>query len=195
MKIGIDIDDTIANTFEKIVEEALDYTRKNINPNFQLEDAGKTVTNLPYKEMFGWNDEQDEKFWKEHDFTKIILEITIKENAAEVIDRLYQNHEIYLITARSQMLGENTEALTKQWLAKNQVKYHHFYMNAEEKIDLCLENKIDLFIDDAYHHCKKMQENKIQTFMMSSKMNQNIQDHSIPVFHNWKEIGEELKVI
>lgn len=90
MKIGIDIDDTIANTFEKIVEEALDYTRKNINPNFQLEEAGKTVTNLPYKEMFGWNDEQDEKFWKEHDFTKIILEITIKENAAEVIDRLYQ---------------------------------------------------------------------------------------------------------
>ena len=41
MKIGIDIDDTIANTFEKIVEEALDYTRKNINPNFQLEEVGK----------------------------------------------------------------------------------------------------------------------------------------------------------
>lgn len=195
MRIGIDIDDTIANTFEKVIESAVTYTRENIDPNYQLKEVGKSVTNLPYKEMFGWNDQQDSDFWKKYDFGKDISEITIKENAADVIARWYENHEIYLITARSKKLGEDIETLTRKWLEKHKIKYHHLFMEAEEKIDLCLANKIELFIDDTYHHCKKMQENKIKAFMMRSQMNQNIKDESIPVFQNWKEIGEKLKDI
>jgi len=195
MRIGIDIDDTIANTFDLVAKYALQYTRENINPNFEISNnPGKNITVLPYKEMFGWTDEQDENFWEENRFGDYLLEIKIKEDAANVIGKLYEDNEIHIITARSpEKLGEEAVDLTKKWLEMNNIKYHHLYMSAEEKIGICLENKIDLFIDDAYHHCKKMSENNIKAFMMSSEMNKGIEDDSICVVHNWKEIDEKLK--
>lgn len=195
MRIGIDIDDTIANTFELIAQNALKYTREKINPNFEVsKNAGKTITMQPYKEMFDWTDEQDKAFWEANNFGEYILSVPIKEDAAKVIERLYENNEIYIITARSpEKLGEKAGELTKKWLEMNKIKYHHLYMSAEEKIGICLENKIDIFIDDAYHHCKKMSQNNIKAFMMCSEMNKGIEDDSICIVHNWKEIDEKLK--
>lgn len=195
MRIGIDIDDTIANTYESFFKIAIEYTKKNVNPNFKLENCStKIITNMPYQELFDWTDEQDKIFWATYYLPPVILGITIKENAKQVINKLFENNEIFIITARSRKLGDNVEELTRIWLDNNGVKYHQLYMDAEEKLDICLKNKIDLFIDDAYYYCKQMKDNNIKTFMLSSEINKGIKDDSIPVFRNWKEIGEYLNI-
>ena len=59
-------------------------------------------------------------------------------------------------------------------------------------VTVAKENGIDLFIEDSYDACKKFSENGIKSILMTTKMNQDIDQGSIVRVKNWKEIYEEI---
>ena len=67
MNIGIDIDNTLTDIEKDLFDIANKYTKK-INPNFKDKSPVKFdgFTNMAafYTDLFGWNDEQLENFFR-----------------------------------------------------------------------------------------------------------------------------------
>lgn len=194
MRLGIDIDDTISNTYQTVIKYAEDFTRNYCHREYASieERAGNIKTHQYIQEIFEWNAEEEKIFFKEY-YRKFIAEVKPKEDVQRVLQKLYRQHEIILITARweDEKQGGIEEA-TKKWLENYQIPYHKMFLN-RPKLEVCKENHIDVFIDDSYMNCKSVQEGGIKTYMMNCIANQNIKDYEIERVYNWNEIYEKLK--
>ena len=193
MNIGIDIDDTIANSTEEWIKYALEYEKKHpeiikeYNKKFE-----KLTTHKWLEEFFKWNEKDKINFFREYT-EKAFKMLEIKQNADIVINRLYeQGDNIYIVPARHDM-DDSTDVIgiTKEWLLKNNIKYTKIFFNENTKLDICKKEKIDIFIDDSYTICKELSKNKIPVLLMKSKYN-NIEDSKIPKVENWDEIYDRI---
>ena len=193
MNIGIDIDDTIANSTEEWIKYALEYEKKHpeIIKEYNKKFA-KLTTHKWLEEFFKWNEKDKINFFREYT-EKAFKMLEIKQNADIVINRLYeQGDNIYIVTARHDM-DDSTDVIgiTKEWLLKNNIKYTKIFFNENTKLDICKKEKIDIFIDDSYTICKELSKNKIPVLLMKSKYN-NIEDSKIPKVENWDEIYDRI---
>ncbi len=84
MNIGIDIDDTIANTTEIYDILAKEYTEKILKRKFKLKDV-ETFDSMWAKYLYGWTTEEDKKFWDLY-YKKVCQEVKPKEHAVDVIE-------------------------------------------------------------------------------------------------------------
>ena len=189
MNIGIDIDDTISETFEILLPYSQKYTIEDLKRESNI-DINKNLSNHLYVEKVNnWNDIETKNFWEKY-YGTILREVKIKKFASETINRLKEKgHKIYLITARSKVFNSNTEQITKKWLIDNNVEYDKLIINASDKLKIIKENNIDLFIDDSYTNCKEVSENtNTHVYMMTSMINRNFKDEKIKRVYSWPEI-------
>ena len=56
------------------------------------------------------------------------------------------------------------------------------------KYQACLDNNVELFIDDSYKNCMEMASNGIEVFMVDAKYNYSLNDEKIRRVYSWKEI-------
>ena len=69
------------------------------------------------KHVYGWSIEEDKNFWDLY-YEKVIENVNLKDAAAEVINKLYENNEIIIITARWDRKSNIINNITKEWLKK-----------------------------------------------------------------------------
>ena len=100
MKIGIDIDDTVSKTNERLIEEALKYDREYVKgKGFKDPEA------YSFMEMFYWSVVDVDNFLKRFRKGNAFYELDEKEDAALYISKLYdEGNEIYFITRRQNTL-------------------------------------------------------------------------------------------
>lgn len=183
MKIGIDIDDTITNTWEvmipycsklyKIDESVL----KKSNPYYQsvkdkvsLAEYCKDI--LPITE-------------------KVVLDIPLKKDVPEVIKRLRaMHHQIIFITSRSSIDMTNPYQKTVEYLNNHQIEYDKLIVAKNRKDLTCLEEGIELFIDDSNNHCDRVSNVGIDVLMFETEYNK----HNLRHKHvsSWKEIEDYI---
>lgn len=161
MRIGIDIDDTITNTQDKIDEIALN------KENIKVYDRTKHW----FYDRFNCSEEEDEIFF--HKYAKEIMgEANIKENASLYINKLHDlGHEIYIITARSNKYADNIMDITLDYLDKNEIKYDKIIFQSHNKADICKENNIDVMIDDSIEHINEITDIGIKVIIMDNEYN------------------------
>lgn len=189
MRIGIDIDDTTVVTVKSMIKYADIYDReqlgkKGINGNFGL------IQNRYYLQaLYGWSTEEKFAFFDIY-YKNILEECTPLQNAPEVIRKLKkEGNEIFFITARlNNVKNCDTETITKNSLAENNIPYDKLIINASDKLKVCKEYDIDIFIEDSYDTCKELQENGIKSYLMTTKMNENIDTGDIERVSCWDEI-------
>lgn len=189
MRIGIDIDDTTLVTVTSMIKYADKYDiedlgRKGTNGNLGL------IKNRYYlKVLYGWDDETKFSFFDKY-YKNVLEECTPFTNSPEVIRNLKKDgHEIYFITARLTNIKDcNAEEITKDTFAKYNIPYDKLIVNAKDKLQYCINNKIDLFIEDSYETCKELESHGIKTILVTTKMNESIKDDSIKRVNNWDEI-------
>lgn len=189
MRIGIDIDDTTVVTVKSMIKYADIYDReqlgkKGINGNFGL------IQNRYYLQaLYGWSTEEKFAFFDIY-YKNILEECTPLQNAPEVIRKLKkEGNEIFFITARlNNVKNCDTETITKNSLAENNIPYDKLIINASDKLKVCKEYDIDIFIEDSYDTCKELQENGIKSYLMTTKMNENIDTGDIERVSCWNEI-------
>ena len=189
MNIGIDIDDTISETFEALLPYSQKYTIEDLKRKSNININGNYTNHLYIENANGWNDTETKNFWKKY-YGDILKEVNIKKFASEVINKLKKNgNKIYLITARWDIPNISTKQITENWLIKNNIMYDKLFMNASDKLQLVKENNIDLFIDDSYKNCKKVSENaNTKVYMMTSMVNKDLDDKTIKRVFSWPEI-------
>lgn len=175
MNIGLDIDDTMTNTSELKIE----YFRKY----FKIDDMNKLIDMLNPKKIDG---ELSDFF--EDNLLEMTRTYTLKENVKEVIDRLRsKGHKIFIITARGCRIDGGIVEETKKYLDNNGIVVDKVILKLREKTDACIENKIDIMVDDSISILEELKKNNIKTVLFNSIVNNNI-DTDIDRVNNWIEV-------
>lgn len=179
MRIGIDIDDTITDTWKYMIPI---YSKV-----FSKEPTILEKSPPYYYSIADSNISVDEYFEKMRPYyIENIMNVPLKPHAKEVINELYnQGHTIILITARGK-LYDNPDEVTKAYLTKQGIKYHKLITRASKKDYVCLSEKIDLFIDDSIKHCKSVTNAGIKVLMPDNSYNH--EEDKYEHFTDWKEV-------
>ena len=189
MNIGIDIDDTISETFETLLPYAQKYTIEDLKRESKVHIDGNLGNHFYIVYMNDWNEQEATSFWSKY-YAEILKKLNIKTFATEVINNLKkQGHKIFLITARWDMPNDDVKEITKNWLSENNLEYDDLIINASDKLKIVKEKNIDIFIDDSFKNCKSIADNtNIKVYMMNSRVNENLNDEKIRRVFSWPEI-------
>jgi len=163
--IGIDIDDTLVQTNKKALEiieregyESVDYYEK--------------LPNLS-------------EFINKH-FVEIVQTSLLFEGSKEVIQTLKDmGFRIVLISSRAFQEGADTEEDTINYLNNNDIKYDKVILKRPNKVDACLEEHVEYFIDDKEKTLDTLNEFGINCIKMQSIDKSPSKYISV---NNWNEI-------
>ncbi len=183
MRIGVDIDDTITNSWECFIP----YYAKMFNI-----DENTLHKSTPYYYSIKPTISLDEYFERILPiYDEVIPKVTLKENVKEVIDKLYElGHEVIFITARGRG-HTDPYSVSKDYLDKHKIKYEKLIVNSGDKSKVCQKEKIDLFIDDSVKHCKATSKLGIEVLMFDAYYNRDCQEFKH--VKSWNEIYEYIK--
>ena len=142
MKIGIDIYNTMTETLSLLKKYCKQYNDEEVKRNLTMNEKGYISANL-----YDWTAEEKKGFFIKY-LDKLRMNVELKPYAKEVINQLKQEHEIYIITARDKRTKKDPYEESKQYMEKQNIVYDKLVANCEDKLKYCLENKIDIMIDD-----------------------------------------------
>lgn len=194
MRIGIDIDDTITDTYEVLFNYAQRYNVEELHKSAAI-NMGKCTSHHYTSFMHNWNDDEASKFWRKY-YLEILGKVRPKTFAKEYISKLAENNEIYLITARFDDDTESAKKVTEEWLKDHGIKYDKLILKAEQKDIVAKENNIDIFIDDSFDNCQSVSNAGIKTYLMDSRTNR-VLDESKENFsrvYSWAHLYQQLNL-
>lgn len=165
MRIGIDIDNVILETDEEIIKEMLLEDKKKRNKGIINYEA-----DYIFLGMFDWSKEEID-FFLSQKMEKIATRLKPKENAKYYIDKLLEDgHEIYLISNRSHKQYHDAFKTTLNNLKENNLNYTKLIITeTNDKSKECIDNKIDIMIDDRPSSCFKLLEKNINCCLFKTK--------------------------
>ncbi len=194
MIIGIDIDDTIADTCEIMLNYAQEYTIDVLKKEPILKD-GNCNTHFYIQYLHDWKEGEDIEFLNEF-YEKIITETRPKTLSIKYLQKLHdEGNKIVLITARWESDKFDVINTTKKWIKKNNVPCDKLIVNAENKLIACKQENVELFIDDSFLNCQMVSESGIKTFLMDTRANKGLENKNIERVFSWPHIYMKIKQI
>ena len=184
MNIGIDIDNVISKFDEALEEEFLKHDKELRNTG--IIDPNKHMT----EGMFDWSEEELWPFYLDN-VERIAKNLGVKEGAKEYIEKVKEDgHTIVIITGRDNGEYSDPYNMTKKWLREKEIPYDKliFTKYKKEKAEKCIENGIDVMIDDSNSICRECYKKNITTLIMDKPCNR--EEKEITRVYNWKEIYE-----
>ena len=193
MNIGIDIDDTISDTYETQFNVAQYYTINVLKRDGKINELNNLTNHFYNKYLHNWNDEEEMEFFTRF-YKKCLEEIRPKMYAKEVLDKLKEENKIYLVTARFDWGETKAEDVTKKWLEDFKIPYDKLIVNAQDKAEIAKKYNINIFLDDSYTNCQKVAEIGAKTYLMDSRVNRGIkEDEKIERIYSWPHFYQKLK--
>ena len=167
MKIGIDIDDTVMNTFD-VIEEAARYFDR-----YFLENKGyQDITKYDFHERFYWTSEEKKAFFNYFRKNKLYLKAKPKGDALYYLEKLYnEGYEIYFLTRRKKDEKLDILSITKNDLISKGFKFTDCYIGLSKKGEACKSLGIDVFIDDAVIQIEDVNNYGIKTILIDNWYN------------------------
>lgn len=193
MKIGIDIDDTISDTFSSLFPYAQKFTIEVLGRSGRL-NTKQAVNHMYVRTMHNWTEEEDHEFLDMY-YDTFVKDVKIKPLAREYLEKLAKDNEIYLITARFPGRSADIEKLTLEWLEENKVPFKELIFDAQDKVSIAKKLGLDLFIDDSYTNCKALSENGVKTLIMDSVVNSKFDIDNVTRVYSWPHVYEEYEKI
>lgn len=186
MVIGIDMDDTICSTNERIIVEADKYDKEVLGGT-----GVKNVKAYEFNDMLGWEPEMKGQFFKDR-LEYIMGGAEIKEDAKRVINKLHDNGaKIVIISFRKAKYIADPYKLTKDWLDQEGVKYDKIYVDTGSKVDECLAEKVTLFIDDKESHCEEVSNAGIDVLLFTNAY--NTEENRFTRVNSWNEVEKYIE--
>lgn len=194
MNIGIDIDDTILFTAESMFKYADIYKNEITKTQINNDCLGFIENGYYINSYYGWDQKTTISFFNKY-YKKILNECTMLPEVDKIIRKIKSDgHSIHFVTARLMNIdGCDTENITKKSLEKYNIPYDSLNLQISDKTDYFKKNDINLCIEDNYEMCKKMNDNGIKSFLMTTKMNYKVNtEKDIIRVNNWNEIYIEI---
>lgn len=193
MIIGIDIDDTTVVTVKSMVKYGDKYDTEVLGREAKKDNLGQIKDRYYMNALYGWTEEEKFAFFDMY-YKNVLEECYPLPNAVEMINKLKsEGNDIIFITARlTNIKNCNTENITKTTLEKYGIPYDKIILNVDNKLKFCKENGVEIFIDDSFDTCKSLQENGIKAYLMTTKMNINIETQDVERVTSWDEIYDKI---
>ena len=194
MNIGIDIDDTISNTFETFLPYMKKFVEQDLNRKLDLNLSSK-IDYYNIIEKYGISEEEARTFWVNY-YVLILETVKPRKSAVEVINTLKEKgHKVFLITARLDDGIVDVKAITKKWLEVNRINYDKLIINSHNKLETAKQENINLFIDDSIRNCEMVSSGDIKTYMFSTENNSYYENEKIEKVISWDEFYEKIKEV
>ena len=183
MRIGIDIDDTITDSWECLIPY---YSRLFNVPKEKLYNS------KPYYESVKDKITLEEYFdMMLPIYDKVIPNVHLLPKVKETIDKLYEiGCKVYFITARGRGHSDPYQD-SKDFLDKHYIKYEKILTGTENKAIACKNENIDLFIDDSYRHCTEVSNTGIDVLMHDKNYNKDYQQFKH--FTDWDYVYDYVR--
>ena len=183
MIIGVDIDDTLTNTFDYILPYVAEYFGVSEQ---ELREWKISYNNLPDK----WKSEEI-NFCKAY-FDRVIEDTPFKPDAARGINCLRAlGHKIVIITLRTEDFYTDPYDTTVKELSNGEIVYDKLICTLD-KVSACAAEGVSLFIDDTLANCAAVsQALGIPVLVMNSKANEDIETNFLRV-SDWEEVVEYI---
>jgi uncharacterized HAD superfamily protein len=192
MKIGIDIDEIIAEYLKSFLEFLNSEKKISINYN--------EVLNYNYiGQSKGLGKEQIQKYIQEHTAKEInLVELELIEGCLEAINLLDDNHKVCFITSRHISNEKSTIQFFKKHFPDREFKIifsGDIWGGNKTKSEICKEENCEIMIEDNADYALDCAKKDIKVLLLDKPWNKNYEKHeNITKVENWKEILEKLEV-
>lgn len=185
MNIAVDIDDTLADTFDYYIPFVAEF--------FGADEEDLRRRNISYNTLPPeWSD-RDLELGMAYD-DKYVPDTPFKPDAAEGINALRaMGHRIFIITARCDQNYRDPVGTTKKELENGKIVYDKLICTLN-KAAACTAEKIDILIDDCPANCLAAAAVGVSPIVFSSKAYPN-PPSEFPLVFNWTQTVETVKKI
>ncbi len=189
MKIGVDIDEVLADLMNPLVR----FHNENYGTNFSREHF--TSFNL----WETWGGTKEEAYKKVYDFfhSDFFNDISVTNGSKEATNFLSIKNDLVIISSRPDYIKDKTI----QWVNKNfPGTFSEVYFTYEwsrngktRKKDICLDKNVSVLIEDDLNKAIECASNKTKVFLYNCPWNQNknLQKKILRVY-SWEDILEKL---
>lgn len=192
MIIGIDIDDTISDTYEVMMNYAQEYTIDVLKREPILNESADCSNHFYTKYMHNWKDDEDLDFLNLY-YEKILKEVRPRTLAIEYLRKLQEEgNKIILITARWESDFFDVRKTTENWIKENNIPCDKLIINAENKLIAAKEENVDVFIDDSFSNCEMVSNGGIKSYLMDSRVNKGLKNEKIERIYSWPHLYMKL---
>ena len=189
-RIGIDFDDILFDFNHKYCQ----FHNERYGTNLCFDDI------YTYDMCVVWNIDWDEVLRRVDEFISSQMhdEVSPVSGSVETIKQLSNIYEIHLITSREEKFKDKT----LNWLNKhffnifNKIHFTNSFgknKNKKMKSEVCIENGIELMIEDAPVHAKDLAEMGIEVLLLDKPWNRVDTHPLVKRVYDWKEIEKILK--
>lgn len=180
MKLGVDLDGTVADNLDLLVEAMNKYCSKNLcGQEIHQYNLCKTY-NISEKDFISLMVTEE---------PNIIKKSPLIPFAKEKLLRLYQDGwQIHIITARNPGYRE----ITEQWLGQMGVPYHELHLlNSHDKLAICQQLKVEFMVEDNVHNAYNLSEGGIEVLLYDAPHNRHWSWEGIRC-KNWHEVYNSI---
>ena len=186
MRIGLDIDNVIADFDKEVLKEL---TKEDVNKR------NKGIINPKERYVsffFDWSLDEIRDFYAEN-MEKMAKKFELREDVKYYMDKLLaEGHELYLITNRVYPDYKEPETTTINWLKEKNINYTKIiFAESRDKSKECIENNIDIMFDDDIGNCIRLKKANVRHCLMCTRYNYEHKG-SLPYVRNFKELYENI---
>lgn len=186
MIIAIDIDDTMTNLRAHFVNMITKEFKKNNDTRYI------DKTERLFQTMTDWNGSECDDFIKLNS-KELFADILPKNDVVDVLNRLKrEGHTLVVISARSKLFFNDPYELTFEWLNKNNIPFDKLIIAAEEKQQFCLDNNIDILLDDSTSVLSKVYDAGVKVVMMRVPHNKIQDDYDFDSVENFEQFYDYI---
>ena len=179
MRIGIDIDDTMTDSYDDIITAYSKYC------NIDKTQLIKNKTS--YEELSDNSKYPDYLKFSIENFESIIPNVKLKKHVKEVIDILHKvGFTIEIVTARTLTEYDDPYQISYDYLKRNNIYYDKLNVGVYDKGIFCKEHNIDILIDDSVNNLKKAKAYGIKTILFGNIFNEDNEEFTRA--NSWLEI-------
>lgn len=187
MRIGIDIDNTITDTLPILKKYCREYNEKVVKRNLTMHEDGVASYNL-----YDWTEEENTDFCVKY-LEEIVLQAEVKKGAKEMIAKLKQEgHEIYIISSRAKPIFKTPYETTEKYLREKGIVYDKLLVGKVEKKSSCIENKLEVLLEDEPQYIKQMAE-FIPVILFDEIYNKQCTGDNMIRVKDWNEIYQKIQ--
>ncbi len=187
MNIGIDIDGVINNLDEYHIVEGTKFCYENMLPfNFHINE-------YKLRNKFNWDRKMEQQFYLQNYMFFLTTSQYLRPGAKDVIQKLYKNHNIFIITSRQNKdIPEHIETsisdITTQWLHNNCLPYNQLIFTTSDKSETLIKEEITLMIEDNPEYLKQVSDIPINFLCFNTNYNLNKFPANVSRIYSWYEI-------
>ena len=189
MKIGIDIDDTTVVTINSMIKYGKKYSEEVLKTGPIIPNLGTIKDRFYLNALFGWTEETKFDFFNMY-YKDVLIDCEPLPDSPKVIRALKEEgNEIYFISARiTSIPGCDAEQLSIDTMNKYEIPYDKVIIGAYNKLEYCLENGIEVFVDDSLEVLEELSKHGIRCYLMTSPVNKDLETGTIKRVTTWEEV-------